>query len=65
MARRKASEENIRTLTKAGGSLGITLPIGIVGKLRWRQKQKVVVRLQGQRIIIEDWKKQGSRPYFR
>ena len=66
MARRKLSEKNIRKLTRMGGgrSLGLTLPIEIMRKLRWREKQKVVVRLRGKKIIIEDWpvrKSQGKR----
>ncbi len=59
MARRKLSEKNIRKLTRSGSgkSIGLTLPIEIVKKLKWREKQKVVVHLFGKKIIIEDWKK--------
>jgi len=38
-----------------GRSLGLTLPIEIMRKLRWRERQKVVVKLRGRKIIIEDW----------
>ncbi len=59
MPRRKLSEKNIRKLTKMGGgkSFGITLPIEIVRKLKWRQHQKLTVKLRGKKIIIEDWEK--------
>ena len=58
MARRKLEDKNIRKLTKTGnGSVTITLPIEIVRELKWRKKQKVVVRKSGSKIIIEDWKK--------
>ena len=56
---RKLKEKNIRKLTKMGrgASMGLTLPIEIVNKLGWKEHQKVVVRLSGKKIIIEDWKK--------
>ena len=59
MPRRKIGERNIRKLTKMskGGSFGITLPIEMVRKLKWRERQKLTVRLYGKKIIIEDWEK--------
>lgn len=58
MARRKADEENIHSLTRMGGgkSLGLTLPIQMLRKLKWRERQKLVVSLRGKKIMIEDWK---------
>ena len=66
MARRKLSERNIRKLTRMGGgrSLGLTLPIEIMRRLRWRERQKVVVKLRGRKISIVDWparKSQGKK----
>jgi len=48
---------NIRKITKLSGgkSYGITLPILIMRKLKWRERQKVVVKLRGKKITIEDW----------
>ncbi len=58
MSTRKTGKRNIRKLTKLGGhSIGLTIPISIVRKLKWRNKQKVTVKQVGKRIIIEDWKK--------
>ncbi|MFH0712590.1 MAG: hypothetical protein V2A55_01935 [Candidatus Jorgensenbacteria bacterium] len=59
MARRKTTEKNIRKITKiaSGGSFGITLPIEMVRKLKWRERQKVVVTLRGKKVIVEDWSK--------
>ncbi|MFH1967970.1 MAG: hypothetical protein ABIJ84_01125 [bacterium] len=59
MARRKLEDKNIRKLTRMGGgkSMGLTLPIEMVKGLKWRERQKVVVRQSGKKIIIEDWKK--------
>ncbi len=60
MARRKAKEKHIRKLTRTGRegrSLGLTIPIDIVNALKLRERQKVVVKKVGKKIIIEDWKK--------
>lgn len=55
---RKLSNQNIRKLTKVGGkSYGITIPIEIVKNMKLKERQKLVVRQSGQKIIVEDWKK--------
>lgn len=62
MGVRKQSEQNIRKLTKLGNkSLAVTLPIEIVAKLGWREKQKVKVALKGRTILIRDWKPLNKR----
>lgn len=63
MPRRKAKESHIRNLTKLGGeSLGLTIPIRFVRRLRWRERQKVVVKLRGKGLIVKDWQpKKGKR----
>lgn len=55
MARRKLEDKNIRKIIKNGDSYAITIPIEIIRKRNWREKQKVVIRESGQKIIIEDW----------
>lgn len=58
MARRKLTNRNIRKISRIGNrSLGVTLPVEILHQLKWREKQKVVVKKQGQGILITDWKK--------
>jgi hypothetical protein len=65
MARKKLKDKNIRKLTKMGGgrSMGLTLPMEIVKELKWKERQKVVVRLKRPtgggypEIIIKDWEK--------
>ena len=58
MPRRKLGDRNIRKLQKVGnGSVSVTLPIELVRKLKWREKQKVTIRRRGKGLIIEDWKK--------
>jgi len=56
--RRKLEERNIRKITKmaGGSSYGVTLPIEMVRKLKWKEHQKVVVTLRGKKLSIEDWK---------
>lgn len=55
---RKLKDKNIRSLTKAGKrSLYVMLPIEMVEKLKWRERQKVVLSLKNGKIIIQDWKK--------
>jgi len=58
MSRRKLEDKNIRKLTKLGvKSIAVTIPIDIIRKLKWRERQKVVVKLKGKVIFIKDWKK--------
>jgi hypothetical protein len=61
MPRRKLKEEHIRNLQRSGGSYHLTIPIRIVRKLRWRERQRLVVRQTGQSIRISDWEKPFSR----
>ena len=55
MGRRKLSEREIRKIIRLGDSLAVTLPVEITKNLRWREKQKIVVRRSGKKIILEDW----------
>lgn len=59
MTRRKEEEKDIRSLTKisGGSSYAITIPIDYVRKLKWKERQKLEVKLYQDRIIIRDWKK--------
>jgi hypothetical protein len=57
MGRRKREDYNVRSLVKNGsGGITVTLPIEEVRTLKWRGRQKVVVRRSGNKLIIEDWK---------
>ncbi|MBC8464785.1 MAG: hypothetical protein H8D63_00170 [Parcubacteria group bacterium] len=58
MPRKTLEERNTRKLLKIGnGSIALTLPIEMIRNLKWREKQKVTVRQEGSKLIIEDWKK--------
>jgi len=48
----------IRKATRAGKrSISIVIPADIVHALHIKEKQKLVLRRDGKKIIIEDWKK--------
>ncbi len=58
MARRKIEDQKVRNLTKIGGKcLGLTIPIEIIRKLGWKERQKVEVHLKGKKIILKDWRR--------
>ncbi len=64
MGRRSLEERNIRNLLKVarGNSYGITIPIDMVRKLKWKAGQKVEVKLVRNQVIIRDWRpKKGSK----
>jgi hypothetical protein len=55
---KQTTDKSVRKLTKLGGkSIGLTLPIDIVRELKWREKQKVVVKRVRGGVVIKDWKK--------
>lgn len=61
MGVRKTEERNVRKLTKVGKtSLSVTIPVEYLRALGWREKQKVVVKKLGKKLIIEDWKNRRS-----
>ena len=50
-------EKYIRKVTRVGKrSLSVVIPAEIVDELKIREKQKVVVKRSGKKIVIEDWK---------
>jgi hypothetical protein len=54
----KLKDKNIRKITRIGKtSLAVTLPIEIVRDLKWREKQKVVVKRIKGGIIIRDYRR--------
>ena len=56
MGRREIFDEDVRNIQKSKRSYYITLPIRYVRELSWKETQKVVVRKEGKRLIVEDWK---------
>ena len=54
---RKQEDKNIRNLIKLGRkSIAVTIPIEIIRELGWREKQKVVVKKSGSKLVVSDWK---------
>jgi len=57
MARRELQDRNIRKIARSGnGTAYVTIPVELLRELGWRERQKVVVKRSGKRLIIEDWK---------
>jgi antitoxin component of MazEF toxin-antitoxin module len=55
MARRNLKDRNIRKLTKIGGkSIAVKLPIEFIRELKWKSKQKIVIKKHGSKLVIED-----------
>lgn len=55
----RGKDETIRKLTKVGkDSYCVTLPVGIIRKFGWKEKQKLQLEVdeKKQEIRIRDWK---------
>ncbi len=51
-------QKYIRKVTRVGKrSLSVVIPAEIVDELKIKERQKLVVKRSGKKIIIEDWKK--------
>ena len=49
--------DDVRKLTQtAGTTYYVTLPRWMIKRLRWRKGEKKIVRLEGKKIVIEDWR---------
>jgi len=57
MATRKLADKNIRKILKNGDSFAVTIPIEIMTELKWKEKQKVVVKKVRGGFLVKDWKK--------
>jgi antitoxin component of MazEF toxin-antitoxin module len=58
MARPAVGEEHIRKLQNTGGgTYTVSIPIHMIKKLKWRQGQKVEFALEGEKLVLKDWKK--------
>ena len=57
MAQQNYRFEDVRKIGKVGRySYAITIPKEIIRELGWRSRQRVVVGLQDDTIVIRDWK---------
>lgn len=50
-------QKYVRKVTRVGKrSLSIVIPAELVDELKIREKQKLVIRKSGKKLVIEDWK---------
>jgi hypothetical protein len=57
MPRKKINKEGVRKIQNSKGSYLVSLPIGDIRDLGWREGQKVVIKRRGKGFVIIDWKK--------
>ncbi len=57
MTTRKLEDKNIRKILKNGDSYAVTIPIEIMNELKWKEKQKVVIKRARGGFLVKDWKK--------
>ncbi|MDZ7786061.1 MAG: AbrB/MazE/SpoVT family DNA-binding domain-containing protein [Candidatus Saccharibacteria bacterium] len=58
MGTKKIGHEHRRMVTQNNsGSYSITLPIQLIREVSWQKGQRVTVRRQGKKLIIEDWER--------
>ena len=54
----KLKNKNVRKITRVGKtSLAVTLPKEMANELKWKEKQKVILKKIRGGIVIKDWKK--------
>jgi bifunctional DNA-binding transcriptional regulator/antitoxin component of YhaV-PrlF toxin-antitoxin module len=57
-SKNSVSDTRTHKLTISGGkSYSIVLPVEFIRHLKWRERQKLDITLDGKKLIIEDWKK--------
>lgn len=55
--KRNVSDTRTHKLTISGGkNYVVVLPVEFVRHLKWQERQKLDITLDGKRLIIEDWK---------
>jgi len=56
--RRIISDTRTHKITVTGGkSYSLIIPVEFIRHLGWRERQKLDITLDGEKIIIKDWKK--------
>lgn len=62
LERLKVSQTKTRRLTKSSRtSYTVVLPIEFIRHLKWQERQKLDITLEGKRLIIKDWKNNGGK----
>ncbi len=57
MEKKKKGRVEVRHLTKiaGGSSYALVIPMDFVKRLGWKERQKLVIRLYGKKLVISDW----------
>ena len=56
MAKKKTLPKDVRIIQKQNnGSTTVALPPSLLQELKWKDKQKVVIRKRGTGILLEPW----------
>ena len=62
---KRFEDKNIRKLIKMGGgfSYGITIPVDVIRRFKWRERQKLelVIDEKNQTIKIKDWPARNAK----
>jgi len=54
----KIVTQDVRKLTVTGGTTYyVTIPYEMIRQLGWKKREKKVIKIDGEQIIISDWKK--------
>jgi len=56
---KKLEDRNIRKITRIGNiSYGITIPIEVIRQFGWKERQKVILKIDSKNkiIVVRDWK---------
>jgi antitoxin component of MazEF toxin-antitoxin module len=53
---KKYTQRNVRKITRTGNSLNVSIPVEFLTALKWKEKQKVVVKKVRGGVVIRDWK---------
>ena len=55
-----AAKQSIRRLPRSGShSYYVLIPPEFIRSLKWKERQKLVVRMTGKSIVIRDWQGKG------
>jgi hypothetical protein len=57
MPRQQEGKENTRKVQRSKGMYYISVPLELMRKLGWRERQKVVVNKFGKGLRVKDWVK--------
>ena len=57
-----SKSEPVRKVTKTGQyTYYVTIPKIFIDELKWKERQRVVVSREGDKIVIRDWKKRSRK----